>query len=81
MMKKGYNYSIKTKIALALIIQLVWQYHYTAFSGIMQGCNKKIFSPIDLTNTHKFNESKRAHLPKAQMPRKDKLFDKLFLFF
>ena len=31
MMKKGYNYPIKTKIALAKNIQLVWQYYYTPF--------------------------------------------------
>ena len=29
---------------------------------------------INLTNTHNFNENKRAHRPKAQMPTKDGLF-------
>ena len=29
MMKKGYNYPLKIKIALAFVIQLVWHYYYT----------------------------------------------------
>jgi len=32
MMKKGYNYPIKIKIALAKNIQLVWHYHYITLS-------------------------------------------------
>ena len=43
MTKKGYNYPIKIKIALASIIQLVWQDNYTILVRKSKGVNKKVF--------------------------------------
>jgi len=36
MTEKGYNYPIKIKIALAVIIQLVWHYQYNTFFSKIQ---------------------------------------------
>ena len=75
-MKKGYNYPIKTKIALAknysVGLALLLYHDYRGKS--IQTEYKKRKNGLDFNDYQSFNESKRACSPKVQKPPTDGLF-------